>query len=302
MRRVYLSSIDARVCQKRLLLPPHTRVLYSSHQSRCVPSPPRASVSFAIVGGNDNGGAPAFRINATTGVVYTASLHDYEGTPRQYLVNISLTDDSTALYGTKANITTYHIVRFVLQDANDAPQLNTTPYFHMRENLPRGTSVYNVTTFDQDVNDTGAWVLAGCWLGAGWVLAGCWLDAGWVLAGCMVVPECLLPRCRPSAGCLSPLRGLSLPQGLRKGVWKLEAMYAVACVSLPCLGGATSKHWSPNHETPRPPCGPCVPCAGPPVIVLVCMQCVCSSSTVAFFLESTQWWWMPSATTSRWTG
>jgi hypothetical protein len=119
--------------------------------------PPLLIVTFAIVGGNDNLGSPAFRINASTGVVYTASLHDYEGTPRSYPVNISITDDSTALYGVRGNLTTYTIVNFVLQDANDAPQLNATPYFHTRENLPFGTVVYNVVTFDQDVGDTGAW-------------------------------------------------------------------------------------------------------------------------------------------------
>jgi hypothetical protein len=286
---------------------PHPRPVFKPSITLCAFPTPGVTVTFAIVGGNDNGGAPAFRINATTGVVYTASLHDYEGTPRQYLVNISLTDDSTALYGTKANITTYHIVRFVLQDANDAPQLNTTPYFHMRENLPRGTSVYNVTTFDQDVNDTGAWVLAGCWLGAGWVLAGCWLGAGWVLAGCWLgaggVYGCAqMPAPSLQAQCrvLVPTRGLVAPSRAAQGC--LETGGYVCCgVRVFAMPGW--RHFqafvaeSRNPTTMRA----CVPCAGPPVIVLVCMQCVCSSSTVAFFLESTPWWWMPSATMSRWT-
>jgi hypothetical protein len=82
-------------------------------------APPRLSapspVTFAIVSGNDNGGQPALHMNATTGVVTTASLHDYETTPRVYTLNVSLTDDGTALYGGRGRLTTYWTIVFHVQ-------------------------------------------------------------------------------------------------------------------------------------------------------------------------------------------
>ena len=68
-------------------------------------------VIYGIAGGNDNGGLPAFSIDASTGVVSTASAHNYEVTARQDSVNISMTVNSTAPYY-KGNLTSYTIVTF----------------------------------------------------------------------------------------------------------------------------------------------------------------------------------------------
>ena len=70
------------------------------------------TVSYWIVGGNDNGGQPGFGVTRTTrraGVVYLASDHDYVLGKRFYSLNFNLTDDGTAAYCPSRNIVPYII-------------------------------------------------------------------------------------------------------------------------------------------------------------------------------------------------
>ncbi len=76
-------------------------------------------ITYSIVGGNDNGGQPAFAINRTTGVVSVASKHDFESTAAQYLLNISTAVVSTAPYFA-GNISSTWIVTFTGTMANTA--------------------------------------------------------------------------------------------------------------------------------------------------------------------------------------
>ena len=79
------------------------------------------NVTFDIVGGNNNSGKPAFSINATTGVISTASMHDYETTPQIYFLNVSATVASTAPYYT-GPLVSYTIITF--HGTHDAHRLS----------------------------------------------------------------------------------------------------------------------------------------------------------------------------------
>jgi hypothetical protein len=85
-----------------------------------------SAVSFAIIGGNDNGGQPAFGIGLYSGVLFVASEHSYETTPLFYRLLIAFTDDGTAPYGA-ANITVTGYLNATMLNVNERPRFITYP-------------------------------------------------------------------------------------------------------------------------------------------------------------------------------
>ena len=86
------------------------------------PGPVRAVLAFAatyaIVGGNDNDGLPAFDIDPHTGLITLHSYHNFERSPRFYSLNLSITDTG---HTGPAPITVYTIVEATLLDTNEPP-------------------------------------------------------------------------------------------------------------------------------------------------------------------------------------
>lgn len=56
------------------------------------------AVEFAIIGGNDNNGVPAFAVDYDTGVVSVASVLDYTKSPQLISFVLQVTDNNTANY------------------------------------------------------------------------------------------------------------------------------------------------------------------------------------------------------------
>ena len=70
------------------------------------------TVSFNIVGNNNNGGQSAFgtaSVTARNGVIFVASHHDYRDGQRFYSIRLNLSDDGTAAYGPAVNRVTFVI-------------------------------------------------------------------------------------------------------------------------------------------------------------------------------------------------
>jgi hypothetical protein len=99
------------------------------------------------------GGVTALTVNNRTGAISVAMHHDYEATPQVYVLNVSLTDSSTATYSS-GPLTTFWPLTLSVLDSNDAPELSSVVYFNVTENVPGGTPVYTVLASDQDPLDS----------------------------------------------------------------------------------------------------------------------------------------------------
>ena len=100
---------------------------------------------------NDHGfvGGPLFRVNSTTGEVFTVREIDREACA-QHSIQVSARDRSSAL--SKSEI----IVNIKIDDVNDSPPRLTLSHekiFAVEENSPKETSVGHLTVVDPDLHD-----------------------------------------------------------------------------------------------------------------------------------------------------
>ena len=118
------------------------------------------SLNFASLGPADTltlslfgDGSNYFSIHPSTGVITLTEALDYEQTS-QYVLTVRVTDGRGGLAKTSLTVN--------VNDGNDSPVFQGTPYStFVSENLPDGTSVLQITTTDQDSNDTLTYALSG---------------------------------------------------------------------------------------------------------------------------------------------
>lgn len=106
-----------------------------------------ALVRYRIEHG-DNG---EFGLDPVTGLLKLNRRLDYESKPK-YILNISATDQGTPA------LSSYQLLTIYLVDVNDnAPQFNQSLYLgDVRENVPVGTSVMQISAYDADSGSNGA--------------------------------------------------------------------------------------------------------------------------------------------------
>lgn len=94
-------------------------------------------------------GGPLFRVNETSGEVFTVREIDREACV-QHLLQVSARDRSSML--SKSEV----VVKIRVDDVNDSPPTITTSHgkgFSVNENAPSGTSVGHLTVIDPDLHD-----------------------------------------------------------------------------------------------------------------------------------------------------
>ena len=106
-----------------------------------------ARVRYSIEYG-DNG---EFGLDPVTGLLKLNRGLDYESKPK-YVLNISATDQGTPA------LSSYQLLTIYLVDVNDnAPQFNQSLYLgDVKENVPVGTSVMQISAYDADSGSNGA--------------------------------------------------------------------------------------------------------------------------------------------------
>ncbi|XP_056344157.1 protocadherin Fat 4-like [Oenanthe melanoleuca] len=90
-----------------------------------------------------------FRINETTGILYSTAPFDYEEEPREYQVVVYAEDD-----GIPEKKRGYCTVVIKITDINDWPPVfDPVPEFSVQENVPVGFTVGKITASDRDTGD-----------------------------------------------------------------------------------------------------------------------------------------------------
>lgn len=98
-------------------------------------------------------GSSHFSVHPSTGVISLTEALDYEESS-QYILTVRVSDGRGGLATTSLTVN--------VNDRNDSPVFQGTPYStFVSENLPDGTTVFQITATDQDTSDTLTYALSG---------------------------------------------------------------------------------------------------------------------------------------------
>ena len=98
-------------------------------------------------------GSSHFSVHPSTGVISLTEALDYEESS-QYILTVRVSDGRGGLATTSLTMN--------VNDRNDSPVFQGTPYStFVSENLPDGTTVFQITATDQDTSDTLTYALSG---------------------------------------------------------------------------------------------------------------------------------------------